>query len=55
MLPPAEFTQPCDVTNKPLETVGDAVDAVTDTREQRDRCAAKVDALRAWTVKPSVP
>jgi hypothetical protein len=39
----------CDTANKAVFDVGDVVDELTDTREQRDRCAAKVDALREWS------
>ena len=48
-VPPADMVSPCDTYNAPVFDVGDTVDALTDTREQRDICAAKIDALREWS------
>lgn len=48
LTPPAALTTPCDTSNRPVATVGDAVDELVTARSQRDECAAQVDALREW-------
>lgn len=52
--PPAALTTPCDTDNRPITTNGDLAEAVVTTREQRDTCAAKVDALRDWSAGTTI-
>ncbi|WP_435102379.1 Rz1-like lysis system protein LysC [Arhodomonas sp. AD133] len=48
LLPPAWMATECPQSPVAASTIGDALDLLPVVIDERDRCAAQVDALRRW-------
>ena len=54
-LPPASLVTPCPVPYKAVTSIGDVIEQLQVTRGALDRCAARVDAIRAWRASRALP